>query len=109
MKSREVVDYQTVKNDIYEEFACILLRDKELSKQEALLAGLMRVCDRDGTLRLGVVQREDYCRVFGMSMAEFNNALVRYRKAGLLISSGDYLTFANGMDIKTPKLYIFIK
>lgn len=109
MKKEEVIEYQTVKRDVYEEYSCMLLRDNELSKQEALLAGLMRLSDKDGELKIGVIQRDELCGVFGMSMAEFNNALSRYRKIGILISSGEFLQFKNELGIKSDKLYLFVR
>jgi hypothetical protein len=109
MDKRQVIDYQTVKKDMYEEFSCILLRSNELSKEELLLSGLMRLCDDEGCIKLWREFRTSICASLEISESQFNNAMSRFRKLKILYSSGEYVKFSDKFMIGKENKFIFIR
>lgn len=109
MDKVQLIDYQTVKKDIYEEYTCMLLRSNELSKEELILAGLMRISDREGCAKLNRELRESICFELGIKISQFNNALTRFRKLNILYSSGEYIKFNSKLMLSGENKFIFIR
>lgn len=103
----EMILIQKTESNLYEQAACILLKDKGLTKEERLLSILLAEVDENGVVKVIRASKEKLCYELGISEGTFKVYVSKWRANGIVTTSGEYYTFKKflGKDTKYIAIY----
>lgn len=100
-------DIQVVDKSMAEVLACILLRDRELTKEERLLGWIMGECDTNGMAKIDSFKKEAICRLIGITMTTYHVYVHLWKDKGLIAKgTGKWLKFKTWTMVDTDKIVI---